>query len=156
MEDKGDTLRKLKEQFEKEQKIDASSVAIGDIIYVSLTSEDGLTLNEGYDSRLKYIVVVGFTADHNIIGALLINSKENPPGLNRYQYCILQSKYPGVIDYDSWLDCSQLFTLSLSRIKERVGLLKGKLLPDDLEWALSILRDCDLIDNATKKHFGIS
>lgn len=32
---------------------------IGDIVYVSLDREDGLVLNDGYDSRNKYIVIIG-------------------------------------------------------------------------------------------------
>lgn len=40
-----------------------SSVKVGDIIYVSLNEEDGLILKDEYDSRRKYIVVIGFTPE---------------------------------------------------------------------------------------------
>lgn len=60
-----------------------SSVKVGDIIYVSLNEEDGLILKDGYDSRRKYIVVIGFTPEGVAIGALLINSKIDSSKRNR-------------------------------------------------------------------------
>lgn len=60
-----------------------SSVKVGDIIYVSLNEEDGLILKDEYDSRRKYIVVIGFTPEGVAIGALLINSKIDSSKRNR-------------------------------------------------------------------------
>lgn len=60
-----------------------SSVKVGDIIYVSLNEEDGLILKDGYDSRRKYFVVIGFTPEGVAIGALLINSKIDSSKRNR-------------------------------------------------------------------------
>lgn len=75
MDDKEDTLSKIKSILEGKEKADMSSVKIGDIIYVSLDKEDGLILNSGFTDRKKYIVIVGFTPEGIAIGALLINSK---------------------------------------------------------------------------------
>lgn len=63
MDDETGTLGKLKAAIAKAELVDMSSVKVGDIIYVSLNEEDGLILKDGYDSRRKYIVVIGFTPE---------------------------------------------------------------------------------------------
>lgn len=62
----------------KKESIDWSEVEIGDIIYVPLDKDDGLVLNKGYETRKKYIVIIGFTSEGIAIGTLLINSKIDP------------------------------------------------------------------------------
>lgn len=102
-----------------------SSVKVGDIIYVSLNEEDGLILKDGYDSRRKYIVVIGFTPEGVAIGALLINSKidssKRTEELLNCQYPLLVCNYRNILDYDSWLDCSDIFELSKLKITEKNG-----------------------------------
>lgn len=44
MDDKNNALGKLKIAMDEAEQVDMSSVKIGDIIYVSLDEEDGLTL----------------------------------------------------------------------------------------------------------------
>lgn len=83
MDDETGTLGKLKAAIAKAELVDMSSVKVGDIIYVSLNEEDGLILKDGYDSRRKYIVVIGFTPEGVAIGALLINSKIDSSKRNR-------------------------------------------------------------------------
>ena len=75
MDDKNSVLEKLKAAMDEAERVDMSSVKIGDIIYVPLDEEDGLILKNGYDDRKKYIVVIGFTPEGVAIGALLINSE---------------------------------------------------------------------------------
>ena len=63
MDDKSGALSKLKRGIAEKEKIDVSSIQIGDIIYMPLDKEDGLTLTDGYKDRLKYIVIIGFTPE---------------------------------------------------------------------------------------------
>lgn len=83
MDDETGTLGKLKAAIAKAELVDMSSVKVGDIIYVSLNEEDGMILKDGYDSRRKYFVVIGFTPEGVAIGALLINSKIDSSKRNR-------------------------------------------------------------------------
>ena len=78
MDDKAGTLSKLKAIIADKEKVDMSSIKVGDIIYVPLDEEDGLTLKKGYKDRLKYIVIIGFTPEGVAVGALLINSEIYP------------------------------------------------------------------------------
>ena len=81
MDDLRGALERLKAQMTEAEIADMSTVKVGDIIYVPLDEEDGLTLKKGYDTRRKYIVIIGFTPEGIAIGALLINSEIDPSKL---------------------------------------------------------------------------
>lgn len=160
MDDKNSVLEKLKAVMDEAERVDMSSVKIGDIIYVPLDEEDGLILKNGYDDRKKYIVIIGFTPEGVAIGALLINSeidssKKRSEELLNSQYPLLVRNYRSILDYDSWLDCSDIFELSKLKIMEKDGKLKGCLTPEDRERVIEFLKETDVFDNATKKRYGI-
>ena len=56
-------LQRLKKQMDDAEAVDMSLVKVGDIIYVPMEEEDGLTLRNGYATRNKYIVIIGFTPE---------------------------------------------------------------------------------------------
>lgn len=160
MDDKNSVLEKLKAAMDEAERVDMSSVKIGDIIYVPLDEEDGLILKNGYDDRKKYIVIIGFTPEGVAIGALLINSeidssKKRSEELLNSQYPLLIRNYRSILDYDSWLDCSDIFELSKLKITEKDGKLKGCLTPEDRERVMAFLKETEVFDNATKKRYGI-
>lgn len=159
MEDKLNSFEKLKAALSNAEKVNISSVKIGDIIYVPLDEEDGLVLKDGYNTRKKYIVIIGFTSEGVAVGALLINSKIDPSKRTQEllgcQYPLLHRHYPTILDYDSWLDCSDIFELSGVKIIRKNGLLKGCLTDDDRERVMAFLKETDVIDNITKRRFGI-
>lgn len=160
MDDKNSVLEQLKAAMDEAERVDMSSVKIGDIIYVPMDEEDGLILKNGYDDRKKYIVIIGFTPEGVAIGALLINSeidssKKRSEELLNSQYPLLVRNYRSILDYDSWLDCSDIFELSKLKIMEKDGKLKGCLTPEDRERVMEFLKETDVFDNATKKRYGI-
>ena len=145
MDDKTGALEKLKAIMAKAEQVDMSSVKIGDIIYVPLDEEDGLILKDGYKDRNKYIVIIGFTPEGVAIGALLINSEidssKRSEELLDCQYPLMVRNYRDILDYDSWLDCSDI--------------LKGCLISEDRERVMQFLRETEVFDNATKRRYGI-
>ena len=159
MEDKLASLENLKRQMEASERDSITELKIGDIVYVSLDEEDGLILNKGFDTRRKYIVVIGFTPEGIAVGALLINSNINAskrsPELLDCQYPILARHYRSILKYDSWLDCSYIFELSITKLNEREGKVKGSLIEDDRDRVMSFLKETDMIDNFTKRRFGL-
>lgn len=144
MDDKTGALEKLKAIMAKAEQVDMSSVKIGDIIYVPLDEEDGLILKDGYKDRNKYIVIIGFTPEGVAIGALLINSEidssKRSEELLDCQYPLMVRNYRDILDYDSWLDCSDIFELSKLKITEKNGKLKGCLISEDRERVMQFLR----------------
>lgn len=159
MDDKAGTLSKLKAIIADNENVDMSSIKVGDIIYVLLDEEDGLTLKKGYKDRLKYIVIIGFTPEGVAVGALLINSKIDPSNHSKEflncQYPLQVRNYREILDYDSWLDCSDIFEISKLKIKDKDGKMKGRLIDEDRERIMEFLKETDVFDNATKKHYGI-
>jgi hypothetical protein len=159
MDDKAGTLSKLKAIIVDNENVDMSSIKVGDIIYVSLDEEDGLTLKKGYKDRLKYIVIIGFTPEGVAVGALLINSEIDPSNHSEEflncQYPLQVRNYREILDYDSWLDCSDIFEISKLKIKDKDGKMKGRLIDEDRERIMEFLKETDVFDNATKKHYGI-
>lgn len=159
MDDKDGTLSKLKAIAADKEKVDMSSVKVGDIIYVPLDEEDGLVLKEGYKDRLKYIVIIGFTPEGIAVGALLVNSNIDPSKRSKElldcQYPLLSRDYRHILEYDSWLDCSDIFEIPKLKITDKNGKMKGCLTDDDKERVMGFLKDTDVFDNATKRRYGI-
>ena len=159
MDDKTGPLERLKATMAKAEQVDMSSVKIGDIIYVPLDEEDGLILKDGYKDRNKYIVIIGFTPEGVAIGALLINSEidssKRSEELLDCQHPLMVRNYRDILDYDSWLDCSDIFELSKLKITEKNGKLKGCLISEDRERVMQFLRETEVFDNATKRRYGI-
>ena len=116
-------------------------------------------LKDGYKDRNKYIVIIGFTPEGVAIGALLINSEidssKRSEELLNCQYPLMVRNYRDILDYDSWLDCSDIFELSKLKITEKNGKLKGCLISEDRERVIQFLRETEVFDNATKRRYGI-
>ena len=157
-------LREMQEEFpcylvrgNREEYLLENIRKIGDIIYVPLDEEDGLILKDGYKDRNKYIVIIGFTPEGVAIGALLINSEidssKRSEELLDCQYPLMVRNYRDILDYDSWLDCSDIFELSKLKITEKNGKLKGCLISEDR--VMQFLRETEVFDNATKRRYGI-
>ena len=94
----------------------------------------------------EYIVIIGFTPEGIAIGALLINSEIDPSKrsveLLNCQYLLMVRNYRNILNYDSWLDCSDIFELSKLKITEKKGKLKGCLIPEDRERVIGNLFSC--------------
>ena len=159
MDDKTGALSKLKAIIADKEKVNMSSIKVGDIIYVPLDEEDGLTLKEGYKERRKYIVIIGFTPEGIAVGALLINSEIDPSKRSQElldcQYPLQARNYLAILDYDSWLDCSDIFEIPKLKITDKEGKFKGSLTTEDRERVMDFLKETDVFDNATKRYYGI-
>ena len=159
MDDKTGALSKLKAIIADKEKVNMSSIKVGDIIYVPLDEEDGFTLKEGYKERRKYIVIIGFTPEGIAVGALLINSEIDPSKRSQElldcQYPLQARNYRAILDYDSWLDCSDIFEIPKLKITDKEGKFKGSLTTEDRERVMDFLKETDVFDNATKRYYGI-
>lgn len=159
MDDKTGALSKLKAIIADKEKVNMSSIKVGDIIYVPLDEEDGLTLKDGYKERRKYIVIIGFTPEGIAVGALLINSEidlsKRSQELLDCQYPLQARNYRAILDYDSWLDCSDIFEIPKLKITDKDGKIKGSLTTEDRERVMDFLIETDVFDNATKRYYGI-
>ncbi len=107
--------KKKKRQFPAAKE---ENLQKGQILFVPLSEDEGLVVKGGYPDQDKFITIVGIAIDGSIIGSLLINTdpNETTPELGACQYPLKGSDYPTILDYNSWLDCSQLFRVPRNKI----------------------------------------
>jgi hypothetical protein len=153
-------LADLKENLKAASLVkSADDLKVGTIIYVEMDKNDGLVLNDGYPTRLKYVVVAGSKSDRKEVCAMLVNTDadySDAPDWKAEQYPLLQKNYPGVLDYNSWLDCTDPKTLTVRKLKAKKAEVKGSLTPDDLKAVMTKLKNSDFIDDHTKRVYGIN
>ena len=160
VDDAKSTLACLKEIVNEERRIKSkTNLIFGDIIEMDLDENDGLLLNDNYTTRRKFIVIIGKTSNGDLYGAFLINShidfsKRNGE-MMKYQYPMLKENYPEVLNYDSWLDCTDLFDLKRRKIIARKAKRISHLKPFDKDKIKSIVINSELIPDQIKKKLGI-
>ncbi len=152
-------LAELKSQLEQELLItSAEDLNVGDIIYVDMDSNDGLVLRQGYPTRLKYVVVAGSKTNNKEFGVVLINSSADYSDDADWiadQHVIHRNDYPEILDYDSYIDCTDPKELSLRKIKAKKAIKKGKLTDSDLSDVMKKLKNSDFVEEHFKKIYGI-
>lgn len=137
----------------------AADLTVGTVVYVEMDKNDGLTLTGGYTTRLKYVVVAGAKSDHKEVCAVLVNTDadfSDDPDWRADQYPLLQCNYPGILDYDSWLDCTDPKTLTVRKLKAKKAEVKGRLTDDDLRAVMTKLKNSEVISERIKTLYGIS
>jgi hypothetical protein len=128
----------------------------GHILFVPLSDEEGLVVTGGYKEKNKFITVIGVAPDGAIIGSLLINTDPNKitAELGACQFPLKEKDYPAILDYDSWLDCSQIFRIPKQKIVTKGGYC-GEITDVDWGYINSFLIETDVLSKAEKKEFGL-
>jgi len=154
-----DLLSKLQEQMRQESLVKGiEDLQVGDIVYYDMDRSDGIVPNEGYDSRLKYVVVAGSKTNNKEVCAVLINTDNDhslAPDWQAEQYLIRQADYPSILDHDSWIDCTDPKELKVAKIKAKDAEKKGRLNARDLTNVMKHLKENDFIEPHTRKVYGI-
>ena len=152
-------LGDLKKSIDEASRVKSiADLTIGTVVYVEMDKNDGLTLTSGYTTRLKYVVVAGAKSDKKEVCAVLMNTDadySDDPTWRADQYLLLQRDYPGILDYDSWLDCTDPKTLTVRKLKAKKAEVKGHLTDDDLKGVMSKLKNSEFISTHLKKIYGI-
>ena len=151
----------MKESSPKKRKkvypaISEAQLCKGTIAYLPLGSDEGLIVTGGYKYRNKYIVIVGITEDEFVVGSLLINTKAHDatPELGACQFPLEQKDYPEILDYKSWLDCSQLFRIEKNKMLRHAQFC-GSIRYKDSYLLFSYLHESTMLSNREKKEFGL-
>jgi hypothetical protein len=152
-------LGDLKKSIDEASRVKSiADLTIGTVVYVEMDKNDGLTLTSGYTTRLKYVVVAGAKSDKKEVCAVLMNTDadySDDPTWRADQYLLLQRDYPGILDYNSWLDCTDPKTLTVRKLKAKKAEVKGHLTDDDLKAVMSKLKNSEFISTHLKKIYGI-
>ena len=140
-----DTLASFKEKITEKEIVTNELLTVGAILYMQMDHSDGLKLIDGYSTRNKYFIIIGFTVEGNVIGSVLLNS------------CIDPSKYSTEYikcQYDSYIDCSEIFVFPKERLLNEAR-FKQNLTQTDLELIINFLKETEVHSTKEKKKFGI-
>lgn len=153
-------LRELQANYlAEERKVTDERLIRGSLIRTVLSEDDGLTFKDGRKEKPKRMIIIGVDRDNNIgYGSVLVNTRMNPKAhfTSEYlsaQYLLKQSSYPEFLDYDSFADCGELFSIPLEKL--RSGLFFGFLNEGDMKGVMEILETTDTLSTKQKKRFGI-
>lgn len=153
-------FRELQAKYKAEQrKVTEDKIVVGGLFRTILSVEDGLKFKDGRNQKPKRMIIVGVDKVKKVCyGTVLVNTKISPsasysPMYFAAQYCLKQENYPEFLDYDSYVDCSILFSIPYDKLKN--GEYFGQLLDVDLIAIFDILETTDIIPTSEKKRFGI-
>ena len=153
-------LRELQAEYLRQQRqVTDDRIAIGALIRTTLSETDGLTFKDGRTEKPKRLVVIGVDHDQALcFGSVLVNTKQNPKAQysEEYltaQYELKQVNYPEYLDYNSYVDCGELFSIPTERLKQ--GEFYGYLTEEDKNGIFEILETSDIFSTKQKKRYGI-
>lgn len=137
------------------EEVTKDIVQIGEIYKITMSHTDGITPKNGYTTRDKYFVVLGYDDKGNIFGGVVVNSELNPKlpaSITDYYMPIPKTKYP-FLKYDSFVNCTTLKTTTAHKLLE--GEQVGQLTIEDID-----LVRCTIIDSPHEtpirlKRFGL-
>lgn len=152
----GDWKDKLKAIKIEDFAITDEKLIPGRIIELELNRLDGLIIADQYESRIKYIIILGVDSDKYIYGNVLINTNNYnfTDEMADHQYPINQEDYTGLLDHKSYVDCSQIFEIDRTRLK-KFGIYKGMVTNSDFKDIVHIISNSELITPKEKKKFNL-
>lgn len=103
----------------------SDEVRLGDVYKIELSKADGIIPKNGYDTRKKFFVVLGFDEQGNVYGGILFNSKinQNLPTLIKDYHMPISAKVYPFLSHDSFLNCTKIFSLTSTHLMkgEKLG-----------------------------------
>lgn len=104
----------------KAKEIARSFLNVGDVHLLKLGKQNSITPKNGQETKDKLFVILGFDAQGDIIGGVVVNSKINynlPDTITDYQMPIKMSEC-SFLRYDSFVNCSKLIQASRDKFDE--------------------------------------
>ena len=153
-------LRELQADYlRKQREVTEKRIKIGALIRTILSENDGLTFKDGRKEKPKRLVVIGVDRETALcFGSVLVNTKPSPKAeySEEYlsaQYELKQKDYPEFLQYNSYVDCGELFSISIEKLKQ--GEFFGFLNDEDCKGIFDILETSDIFSTKQKKRYGI-
>ncbi len=153
-------LRKLQAEYQRQQReVTDERIDVGALIRTVLSESDGLTFKDGRKEKPKRLIVIGVDRETALcFGSVLVNTKMNPQAgySTEYltsQYELKQEDYPEFLNYNSFVDCGELFSIPIEKLKQ--GEFFGFLTDADCEGIFDILETSDIFSTKQKKRYGI-
>ena len=153
-------LRELQAEYLRQQRqVTDERIAVGALIRTMLSETDGLVFKNGRTEKPKRLVVIGVDHEQALcFGSVLVNTKLNPKAQYSAEYLsaqyeLKQVNYPEFLDYNSFVDCGELFSIPVERLKQ--GEFFGFLTDEDRNGIFDLLETSDIFSTKQKKRYGI-
>lgn len=153
-------LRELQAEYKRQQReVTDERIAVGALIRTVLSEADGLTFKDGRKEKPKRLIVIGVDRENALcFGSVLVNTRMNPQAeysaeYLTAQYMLKQEDYPEFLKYNSYVDCGELFSIPIERLKQ--GEFFGFLTDADREGIFDLLETSDIFSTKQKKRYGI-
>lgn len=132
-----------------------SAVKVGEVYCINMDESNGIKPKAGDSSRDKYFIVLGFDADDEIYGGVIINSdinQKSPLSVRDWHMPIKCSKY-SFLKHDSFVDCSKLKTANPTKfLKTR---LLGSMDEADITLIINTIKDSPNESRIRISSFGL-
>ena len=131
------------------------TINVGDVYGITMTEANGITLKNGYPTRYKYFVVLGFDCNGVAYGGVIINSQINPnlpQRLKMLHMPISCAKYK-FLEYDSFVDCARLMEANPQKFNEWTFL--GAIDNDDVELIIGTIKESPVESVERLSRFGL-
>ena len=153
-------LRELQAEYLRQQRqVTDERIAVGALIRTMLSETDGLVFKNGRTEKPKRLVVIGVDHEQALcFGSVLVNTKLNPKAQYSAEYLsaqyeLKQENYPEFLDYNSFVDCGELFSIPVERLKQ--GEFFGFLTDEDLNGIFDLLETSDIFSTKEKKRYSV-
>lgn len=153
-------LRELQAEYRRQQReVTDERIAVGSLIRTILSENDGLTFKDGRKEKPKRLVVIGVDRETALcFGSVLVNTKPSPKAEYSIEYLtaqyeLKQKDYPEFLQYNSYVDCGELFSIPIEKLKQ--GEFFGFLTETDRKGIFDILETSDIFSTKEKKRYGI-
>ena len=132
------------------------AIGIGDVHILPLTPKEGITPKDGQIARNKYLIVLGFDNDGNMIGGVVVNSNINynlPSSITDYLMPVTVSQC-SFLAHDSFINCSHLVVVRKDKFNSKTFV--GKIDDEELmSMIVGTITESPQINKQQLKEFGI-
>ncbi|GHT30900.1 hypothetical protein AGMMS49574_11670 [Bacteroidia bacterium] len=125
---------------EQKAKLITTAISPGEVYWMNLTPEEGVTPKEEDENRDKFFVVMGLS-DEQIVGFLLINTHINQnitEELQLLHYPVSEKKYP-FLKKPRYIYCGELKEISREKFTSMFSSPIDKIKEDDMECIIQTL-----------------
>lgn len=131
------------------------TVKKGDVYKIVMSEDDGITPKNGFSTRRKFFVVLGFDNDGNAYGGVVINSgiNQNLPVVVQQYHMPIYAKNYSFLHHNSFVNCSNLLKASLDKLV--AGSRLGQLSCEDFGLVCQTVCDSPNISKNQLKLYGI-
>lgn len=129
--------------------------SVGEVFLLDMGRDIGITPKDGYDTRRKMFVILGFDDEGNAYGGVVFNSTINKnlhDAIARLHIPISSIEY-SFLKYDCFLDCSKLFEIKHSVLIQ--GECIGNVSSELINKAILTIKSNPTISIAKLFQFGI-